>query len=63
MAINGCDTLRPQDMYFRPFTNSVRDTKFHNDVGGEGEPRFVGPSDILNYARILISIVLELKTY
>jgi hypothetical protein len=34
MAINGCDTLRPQDMYFRPFTNSVRDTKFHNDVGG-----------------------------
>ena len=31
LAISGCDTLRPKHLV-RPFVNSVRDTKYHNDL-------------------------------
>ena len=30
LAISTCDTLRPPDTLFKPYTNSVRDTKYHN---------------------------------
>ena len=29
LAISGHDTLRPLGIYFRPFANSVHDTKYH----------------------------------
>ena len=29
LRINGCDILRPLGIQFKPFANSVHDTKYH----------------------------------
>ena len=32
LVISRCDTLRPLGILFRPFTNNVHGTKYHNHV-------------------------------
>jgi hypothetical protein len=49
-TISGCENLRHTGIYFRPFANSVRDTKYDNNVGlsikslKEGQNRGFDPS-------------------
>ena len=41
LAISGLDTLIPLRIYFRPFANSVRDTKYYKRCSGSGYPSVV----------------------